>query len=102
MSVATQLKKPCQSEAVRQDWRGDLEQSDARDGEGEGDKKLRIAKRIRYFPGQASVLALLLDATLRGSRTRLRCVDSLYQAVAQGARALANTLVRKILAELKR
>jgi hypothetical protein len=35
MSVATQLKKPCHSAAVRQDWRGDLEQSDARGGEGE-------------------------------------------------------------------
>jgi hypothetical protein len=34
MSGVTQLKKPCQSEAVRQDWRGDLEQSDARGGEG--------------------------------------------------------------------
>jgi hypothetical protein len=32
MSVATQLKKPCQSAAVRQGWRGDLEQSDARGG----------------------------------------------------------------------
>jgi hypothetical protein len=31
-SVVTQLKKPCQSAAVRQDWRGDLEQSDARGG----------------------------------------------------------------------
>jgi hypothetical protein len=30
MSVVTQLKKPCQSEVVRQDWRGDLEQRDAR------------------------------------------------------------------------
>jgi hypothetical protein len=34
MSVATQLKKPCQSAAVRQDWHGDLEQSDARGGVG--------------------------------------------------------------------
>jgi hypothetical protein len=32
ISVATQLKKPCQSAAVRQDWRGDLERSDARGG----------------------------------------------------------------------
>jgi hypothetical protein len=32
MSGVTQLKKPCQSAAVRQDWRGDLEQSDARCG----------------------------------------------------------------------
>jgi len=30
MSGVTQLKKPCQREAVRQDWRGDLEQSDAK------------------------------------------------------------------------
>jgi hypothetical protein len=30
MSVATQLKKPCHSAAVRQHWRGDLEQSNAR------------------------------------------------------------------------
>jgi hypothetical protein len=35
-SGMTQLKKPCQSEAVRQDWRGDLEQSDARGGVGSG------------------------------------------------------------------
>jgi hypothetical protein len=35
MSVVTQLKKPCQSEAVRQGWRGDLEQSDARRWGGE-------------------------------------------------------------------
>jgi hypothetical protein len=34
MSVVTQLKTPCQSEALRQDWRGDLEQSDARGEEG--------------------------------------------------------------------
>src|SRR5277367_6030734 len=34
MSVATQLKKPCQREAVRSDWRGDLEQSDERGGVG--------------------------------------------------------------------
>jgi hypothetical protein len=34
MSAATQLKKPCQSAAVCQDWRGDLEQSDARGGSG--------------------------------------------------------------------
>jgi hypothetical protein len=32
ISVAMQLKKPCQSAAVRQDWRGDLERSDARGG----------------------------------------------------------------------
>jgi hypothetical protein len=38
MSVATQLKKPCQSAALRQDWRGDLEQSDAK-GMGRGRSK---------------------------------------------------------------
>jgi hypothetical protein len=32
MSGVTQLKKPCQSAAICQDWRGDLEQSDARGG----------------------------------------------------------------------
>jgi len=35
MSVVKQLKKPCQSAAVRpKDWRGDLEQSGARWGSG--------------------------------------------------------------------
>ena len=38
MSVVTQLKKPCQSAAVRQDWRGELEQSDARVGRSQNEQ----------------------------------------------------------------
>jgi hypothetical protein len=47
MSVVTQLKKPCQSAAVRQDWRGDLEQSDARGGVGYGNDQKMFGARTQ-------------------------------------------------------
>ena len=48
MSVETQLKKPCQSAAVRPDWRGDLEQSDAMGGDGSlNDQDVRRAYALR-------------------------------------------------------
>jgi hypothetical protein len=43
MSVVKQLEKPYQSAAVHQDWRGDLEQSDARWG--------RDPKMVESFGG---------------------------------------------------
>ena len=50
LSVVTQLKKPCQSAAVRPDWRGDLAQSDARDRSGVlNDQDVRRAYTIRVI-----------------------------------------------------